>query len=200
MQIQTQSPPRAASPDQMRGALRALFMTFSAPSDRGEPGEMIATYLIACSGYPLLAIERAVTMFIRGEVAEHDGRFLPTAAELGRTVSKASLAMQPPGPPPRAFPRERKRDEPTPDEVARVKARLAKLKASMSAPTVHERRVDPIQAAFDEPDPEVAARALRAKYADSPMRLSDEAKAIFGRDRPTDADLAAYEARHPGKT
>lgn len=123
-------PHRPATPEQARNAFRALFTTFSA-GDRGEPAEVIATYLIAASGYPLAAIEEAVFRFIRGEVSDHDGRFLPTAAELGREIAKSAARMRPVERP-RAYIAP-PRYEPDDDSKARVRAVMDRLKRRWTA-------------------------------------------------------------------
>jgi len=80
-QIETLQP---ATADELRAALRALFDQFPAPDGNSE-GKYLG-YFMALEGEPKWAVERAVRKFIRGEVAEHDGRFLPSSAELARIV------------------------------------------------------------------------------------------------------------------
>ena len=79
---------RPASTDEMRAALAALFDQFPAPDGNSE-GKYLG-YFMALEGEPKWAVERAARKFIRGEVAEHDGRFLPSSAELARIVRSYS--------------------------------------------------------------------------------------------------------------
>jgi len=77
-----------ATADELRAALRALFDQFPAPDGNSE-GKYLG-YFMALEGEPKWAVERAARKFIRGEVAEHDGRFLPSSAELARIVRSYS--------------------------------------------------------------------------------------------------------------
>jgi len=125
------SPTTPATTDQCKSALRALFSTFST-GDKGEPAEIIATYLIACSGYPLRAIEQAVIRFIRGEVDAHDGRFVPTSAELSREISRCFTSMLPPPAPRAVWLPSPQRQEPTEASKVNVRARLEQLKQQIA--------------------------------------------------------------------
>jgi hypothetical protein len=75
----------------------------------------------------MVAIERAVIRFVRGEVDAHDGRFVPTSAELSREISKCFTAIQP-APKPVAWIPSPQRQEPDEDSKARVRAHLENLK------------------------------------------------------------------------
>jgi hypothetical protein len=77
-----------ATADELRAALKALFDQFPAPDGNSE-GKYLG-YFMALEGEPKWAVERAARKFIRGEVAEHDGRFLPSSAELARIVRSYS--------------------------------------------------------------------------------------------------------------
>lgn len=82
-----------ATADETKSALRALFTAF--PShDSGNAAWRVAGYQDALFGEPLWAVERAVRRFLRGEVCSHDGRFLPTSAELARVVREESAAAR----------------------------------------------------------------------------------------------------------
>ena len=80
-QIETLQP---ATVDELRAVLKALFAQFPV-SDGNAEGKYLG-YFMALEGEPKWAVERAARKFIRGEVAEHDGRFLPSSAELARIV------------------------------------------------------------------------------------------------------------------
>lgn len=75
--------------------LRALFEAF--PTERGGNGSA-ATYLMAVEGYSLRAIQAAVKRLIRGEAAGHDGRFLPTPAQVSTAVRYCENLYAPPTP------------------------------------------------------------------------------------------------------
>lgn len=78
-----------ATADEISDALKAMFSQF--PShDSGDPRYRVLGYQDALSDEPLWAVERAVRRFLRGEVSSHDGRFLPTSAELARVVREES--------------------------------------------------------------------------------------------------------------
>lgn len=65
--------------------------------------------------------------FVRGEVDSHDGRFLPTSAELGREISSHYVAMK--APIPRvAWTPERPRQEPDEASKDRVREAVRNLK------------------------------------------------------------------------
>ncbi|MCO5092039.1 hypothetical protein [Bosea sp. (in: a-proteobacteria)] len=77
-------------------ALRALFEAF--PADRGNGIGGAATYLLAVEGYSLIAIQKAVYRFIRGEFDWFNGKFLPTTAELSRGCRYCEDLIAPPKP------------------------------------------------------------------------------------------------------
>lgn len=62
--------------------LRPLFAQF--PAQDGDAEGKLLGYVIGLEGEPRWSIERAVRKFIRGEVEGHDGRFLPSSAELAK--------------------------------------------------------------------------------------------------------------------
>lgn len=77
-------------------AIGHLERLFSAFPTAARADEMLAakTYLGALDGYSIEAIERSVNQFIRGDVATHDGRFAPSAAELSRNVRQWDDAIK----------------------------------------------------------------------------------------------------------
>lgn len=77
-----------ATEDEIQGALKALFDQF--PTADGDAGGKYLGYILALEGEPIWAIRHAVRKYLRGEVDGHDGRFLPTSAELARTVRAES--------------------------------------------------------------------------------------------------------------
>lgn len=74
----------AAIPEEIRKALRPLFAQF--PAGDGDAEGKLLGYVIALEGSPKWSIDAAVRRFLRGEIASHDGRFLPTSAELAIAV------------------------------------------------------------------------------------------------------------------
>jgi len=100
-------------------ALRALFEAF--PTERGSAGGA-ATYLMAVEGYSLIAIQAAVKRLIRGEAAGHDGRFLPTPAQVSTCVRYCENLYAPPAPR-QALPAP-ERQEPTEEERMAVADRV----------------------------------------------------------------------------
>jgi len=65
--------------------LRVLFSAFPTAS---RSDELLAaqTYLGVLEDYSAEAVERSVKQFVTGKVSTHDGRFVPSAAELARNV------------------------------------------------------------------------------------------------------------------
>lgn len=112
----------SASPDEAKSALRALLNAFPLAGHE-DMREVIGTYLIAIDGYCLGAIQKAVSRFIRGEVEAHDGRFIPTPAQLSREVRYRQELMMPPEPARPALPAPI-RVEPTEEERQRVADRV----------------------------------------------------------------------------
>lgn len=157
----------SASPDEAKSALRALFNAFPLAGHE-DMTQVVGTYLIAIDGYCLAAIQRAVTKFIRGEVEGHDGRFLPTPAQISREVRLRQEAITPPEPPRQALPAPA-REEPTDEERQRVADRVRQW--------VKDRTPDPV-AAFKPREPGDIAREMRAEG----LKLSDAALATFNKD------------------
>lgn len=157
----------SASPDEAKSALRALFNAFPLAGHE-DMSQVVGTYLIAIDGYCLVAIQRAVTKFIRGEVEGHDGRFLPTPAQISREVRLRQDAMTPPGPPRQALPAP-VRPEPTDEERQRVADRVRQW--------VKDHTPDPV-AAWKPREPGDIVRQMRAEG----MKLSDAALATFTKD------------------
>lgn len=158
----------SASPDEASNALRALLNAFPLAA-HDDMRQVIGTYLMAIDGYCLAAIEKAVMRFIRGEVAGHDGKFMPTPAELGREVRYRQDLMTPPEPPRQALPAP-VRQEPTVEERQRVADRVRQW--------VKDRTPDPV-AAWKPREPGDIVREMRA---DGGMKLSAGALATFSKD------------------
>ena len=108
--------------------LELLFSTLPPPKGTADMTTQIRAYGMALDGHDIRDIEAAVRSLIRGEVDWHNGAFAPSAPLLGAAVREAMYAR---------LERERRekpyvapalaspdRDEPTPEEKARVKALL----------------------------------------------------------------------------
>lgn len=69
-------------------ALDLLSMLFEAfPTSGDKTSETTAkAYLLAIDGCSLPGLRNAVRLLIRGEVEEHNGKFIPTTAVLARTA------------------------------------------------------------------------------------------------------------------
>jgi hypothetical protein len=69
-------------------ALDLLSMLFEAfPTSGDKTSETTAkAYLLAIDGYSLPALREGIRRLIRGEVEEHNGKFIPTTALLSRVV------------------------------------------------------------------------------------------------------------------
>ena len=69
-------------------ALDLLSMLFEAfPTSGDKTSETTAkAYLLAIDGCSLPGLRNAIRLLIRGEVEEHNGKFIPTTAVLARTV------------------------------------------------------------------------------------------------------------------
>lgn len=157
----------SASPDEASNALRALLNAFPLAA-HDDMRQVIGTYLMAIDGYCLAAIEKAVLRFIRGEVAGHDGKFMPTPAELSREVRYRQDLMTPPEPPRQALPAP-VRPEPTEEERQRV--------ADSVRQWVKDRTPDPVDA-WKPREPGDIVREMRA----GEMKLSAAALATFNKD------------------
>lgn len=157
----------SASPDEASNALRALLNAFPLAA-HDDMRQVIGTYLMAIDGYCLAAIEKAVLRFIRGEVAGHDGKFMPTPAELSREVRYRQDAITPPEPPRQALPAP-VRPEPTEEDRQRVADRVRQW--------VKDHTPDPV-AAWKPREPGDIVREMRA----GEMKLSPAALATFNKD------------------
>lgn len=69
-----------------REATKLLKELFSAFPSMAASIESAQVYLSVVAEYRVDALKNAVQRFIRGEVAEHNGRFVPSTAELSRVV------------------------------------------------------------------------------------------------------------------
>lgn len=167
-----------ASPAETTAALRALFTAF--PSDRGDVPGISATYLIACQGYSLKAIEGAVARIIRGEAEDIDRRFLPSPAQLGNLVSYLEKLYEPVAP---------RQALPAPGDGVRTAEEQARIDSMVNGwrkaagrevhkgETVLDRGEVPA-AKLAVLDKAVTAVVERIKAEGLPA-LSDEAKALF---------------------
>jgi len=169
--------------------LTGLLRTFPS-GDRGDASEVLATYRIALDGYSLAAVEKAVARFIRGEVIEHDGHFLPNAAILGREVSRCEAMMRPAQPKP-VYIAEQPRMEPSDISRQRVRERNAEFQARQEQAQI---RPDPLACAIRDGDMDTARKIASASFEG--MKLSPTALKIIERQMPTDADVAAYRERN----
>lgn len=124
----------SASPTEAKSALRALLTAFPIAGHEDMNG-VIATYLMAVDGYCLVAIQKAVMRFIRGEVEGHDGRFIPTPAQLSREVRYRQGLMTPPAKP-KALPAP---GDIIPDEGSKARvAAMARDYSGKSGPTPYD--------------------------------------------------------------
>lgn len=169
-----------ASPAEISAALRALFTAF--PSDRGDVPGISATYLMACQGYSLVAIEGAVRRIIRGEVSDIDRRFLPSPAQLGNVCAYLEKLYAPPEPV-RALPAPGD-GERTAEEQARIDALVGKWRADngrhkVGGEIITDREAVPA-ARLEKLD--AAVKQAVTKLAQGDYRLSPEALATFNKD------------------
>ena len=67
------------------GLLSMLFEAFPTSGDKNSETTAKA-YLLAIDGCSLPALREGVRLLIRGEVDDHNGKFIPTTAVLARTV------------------------------------------------------------------------------------------------------------------
>lgn len=75
---------RPASDAALTKPLAKLFAAFFT-ADAGDMVDLrMAVYFEGLRGVPLFAVEAAVREYLSGQVAGHDGRFLPTCAEVAR--------------------------------------------------------------------------------------------------------------------
>jgi hypothetical protein len=128
-----------ASEEEMRSSLKALFDQFPS-QDGGAEGKFLG-YLLALEGEPASAIRSAVRKFLRGDIPEHNARFLPTSAELARVVrdEKAEIYRVRMRESQREMARQEQRVKLTvvrpadPEEEARIAAKVARVKAEFDA-------------------------------------------------------------------
>lgn len=76
----------SGTPEQFKVALAALLNTFPLGQTGGSQKDLVAAYLDTLQGEPAWAVTAAVRKFIHGKIEGHDGRFLPTSAQLGKAV------------------------------------------------------------------------------------------------------------------
>jgi hypothetical protein len=169
-----------ASSAEISGALRALFTAF--PSDRGDVPGISATYLMACQGYSLAAIEGAVRRIVRGEVSDIDRRFLPSPAQLGNVCAYLEKLYAPPEPV-RALPAPGD-GERTAEEQARIDALVGKWRTDngrhkVGGEIITDREAVPA-ARLAKLD--AAVKQAATKLAQGDYRLSPEALATFSKD------------------
>jgi hypothetical protein len=108
-----------ATADECKSAFWALFTSFPTQL-KASPNDVIAGYLIASQGFPRWAVEDAVKDFVSGAVEDHDGKWLPTSAMIGKQIRKvhANKALK------QAIHHQasEQREEPTNDVIRRVTA------------------------------------------------------------------------------
>lgn len=168
-----------ASPAEAKSALRALFEAFPT-GDRGEASAAIGTYLMAIDGYPLNAIQLAVTRLVRGEVEDVDRRFLPTPAQLSNVVGYCAKVLAP-RIPRQALPAPGS-ETLTEDEVARRQAIADRARERFGikrtqGETILDREAIP-EAKRADLDRALKAQAERIAAEGLP-KLSEEARALF---------------------
>lgn len=159
----------SASPDEAKSALRAMLNAFPLAAHE-DMREVVGTYLLAIDGYCLPAIQKAVLRFIRGEVAEHDGKFMPTPAQLSREVRYRQELMTPPEPARPALPAPI-RPEPTEEDRQRVADKVREW--------VKEREPAHVDG-WKPRDPGDIAREIRTQG----IKLSAEALGLFDESLP----------------
>lgn len=72
----------------MMGLIGPLFLTFPGSVDPDTAKGRVAVYHIAVEDIPVSIIKQAVTDFIKGNVPEHDKRFIPTPPQLAEHARK----------------------------------------------------------------------------------------------------------------
>lgn len=72
----------------MARLISPLFLTFPGSVDPETAKGRIAVYYIALEDFSVSIIKQAVTDFIKGNVPEHDKRFMPTAPQLAEHARK----------------------------------------------------------------------------------------------------------------
>jgi hypothetical protein len=80
-------------------AFNRLFAAFKT-SGKANPQHVVEVYALALGGIATDALERSVEQFVLGKVAEHDGEWVPTTAQLVRNATKWQLVLHPPEPDP----------------------------------------------------------------------------------------------------
>ena len=76
-----------------REATKLLKELFSAFPSMAASTEAAQVYLSVVADYRLEALRGAVQRFVRGEVLDHNGRFVPSTAELARVVRDVDLRI-----------------------------------------------------------------------------------------------------------
>ena len=153
-------------------AIGHLERLFSAFPTAARADELLAarTYLSVLDGCCLEAIERSVNQFIRGDVATHDGRFAPSAAELARNVRQWDDAI-------------RLRDEPRPQLASGIlsvdfgRGRIDMTKLTLAEQNEVLRTGKELQATIGPVSARLQSMAERKRGFDASAPESDEAAA-----------------------
>lgn len=124
--------------DEIRASLRVLFSQFGT-ADGDMEGKLVG-YLIALEDATGPALKAAVRRYIRGEVEGHDGRFIPTSAELARVVRREQAQLD------RITPRRLRlvESEPPPEVRERMVHRFKDLSSEL-ATTISMDQPRPVQ-------------------------------------------------------
>ena len=110
---------------EIRSLLSPLFAQFAMAD--GDMEARLMGYLIALERATPQALKAAVRSYLSGEVDGHEGRFMPTSAELARVVRKEQTHLD------KIAPRLRlvdARSGPSEEERARVAAKFKAVRAS----------------------------------------------------------------------
>lgn len=105
--------------DEIRSSLRVLFAQFGTAD--GDMEARLMGYLIALQHATPQALRAAVRRYLCGEVEGHDGRFIPTSAELARVVRAEQAHLDKIAPRLRLV--DAGRQPPSPEERARIAAK-----------------------------------------------------------------------------
>lgn len=76
---------RLPTETELKASLRLLFSSFPT-QNRDNPEQSVAGYVVALRDYPAAAIQAGIVKLVRGDFPEHDGKWLPSTAIVGRAV------------------------------------------------------------------------------------------------------------------
>jgi hypothetical protein len=152
-------------------------------------------YLIALEHSTPQALKAAVRSYLSGTVAEHDGRFIPTSAELARVVRAEQEHLN------RIAPRLRivdaGRPEPSPEQRAKMQAKLGSIlkwegHAEQNQKTLPSWQDKPLtEEVAVEPSPELV-EAMRRKAWLREQELRGPSTGSGQADSETPADPQAW--------